>query len=95
MLSPVETEESPTENENIRTDSTKTKITAKQNAISTATQNTQNSNNKTESDTTDKRKLPITIILADSMVKDIKGCKCQVIPAKLSRSISVVQKLRT
>ena len=37
--SPLETEESPTENENTRTDSPNTKITAKQNAINTATQN--------------------------------------------------------
>ena len=47
----------------------------KQNAINTATQNTKNSNDKTESDTPDKRKLPVTVTvtLGDSMVKDIKG----------------------
>ena len=73
--SPLETEASPTENENTRTDSPNTKVTAKQNAINTATQNTQNSNDKTESDTPDKRKLPVTVILGDSMVKDIKGWK--------------------
>ena len=33
----------------------------------------QNSKDKTESDTPDKRKLPVTVILGDSMVKDIKG----------------------
>ena len=37
--SPLESEESPTENKNTRTDSPNTKITAKQNAINTATQN--------------------------------------------------------
>ena len=73
--SPLETEESPTENENPRTDSLNTKVTAKQNAFNTATQNTQNSNDKTESDTPDKRKLLVTVILGDSMVKDFKGWK--------------------
>ena len=60
--SPLETEKSPTRNENTRTDSPGTKITAKQNAINTATQNIQNSNDKTESDTPDKRMLPVTVI---------------------------------
>ena len=73
--SPFETEESLTENENTRTDSPNTEITAKQNSITTATQNLQNSNDKTESDTSDKRKLPVTVILGDFMVKDIKGWK--------------------
>ena len=63
--SPLETEESPNENENTRTDSPNTKVTAKQNTINTAAQNTQNSNNKTKSDTPDKRKLPVTVILGD------------------------------
>ena len=70
--SPLETEESPTENENKRTDSPNTKVTAKQNAFNTITQNTQNSNDKTESDTPDRRKLLVTVILGDSMVKDFK-----------------------
>ena len=35
----------------------------------------QNSNAKTESDTPDKRKLPVTIILGDPMVKGNKGWK--------------------
>ena len=70
--SPLETEESPTENENKRTDSPNTKVTAKQNAFNTITQNTQNSNDKTESDTSDRRKLLVTVILGDSMVKDFK-----------------------
>ena len=73
--SPLETEESPTENENTRTDSPNTEITAKQNAINTATQNLQNSNNKSESDTPDKKKLPVTVIPGDSMINDIKGWK--------------------
>ena len=73
--SPLETEESPTENENTRTDSPNTKIAGKQNAINTATQNIQNSNDKTENDTPDKRKLPVAIILDDATVKDIKGWK--------------------
>ena len=47
----------------------------KQNAINTATQNKQNPNGKPESDTPDKRKLSVTIKLADSKVKDIKGWK--------------------
>ena len=72
---PLENEESPTENENTRTDSPNTEITVKQNAINTATQNLQNSNNKTKSDTPNKRKLPVTVILGDSMVKDIKARK--------------------
>ena len=63
--SPLENEESPTENENTRTDSPNTKVTAKQNTIKTVTQNTQNSNDKTKSDTPDKRKLPVTVILGD------------------------------
>ena len=71
--SPLETEGSPTENENTKSDSPNTKETGKQKAINTAPQNTKNSNNKTESDTPDKRKLPVTVILGDSMVKDIKG----------------------
>ena len=45
--SPLETEESPTENENTKSNSPNTKVTAKQNTINTATQNTQNSNDKT------------------------------------------------
>ena len=67
--SPLETEESPTENE-IQELTQQT-----QNAINSATQNTQNSNDKTESDTADKRKLPVTVILGDSMAKEIKGWK--------------------
>ena len=87
--SPLETEESPTENENTKSDSPNTKVTAKQNAINTATQNIQNSNDKTQSDTPDKRMLPVTVILVDSMVKDIKGCKmsnctCKVVVKHLS-----------
>ena len=73
--SSLETEESPTENENARTDSLNTKVTAKQNAVNTATQNMQSSKDKTESDTPDKRKLPVTVTFGDSMVKDIKGWK--------------------
>ena len=71
----LETEEGPTKNKNTRTDSPNTKVTVKQNAINTAAQNKQNSNDKTESDTLDKRKLPVTILLGDSMVKDIKDWK--------------------
>ena len=71
--SPLETEESPTENENTRTDSPNTKITAKQNAINTATQNKQNSNGTP--DIPDKRKLPVKVMIGDSMAKGIKGWK--------------------
>ena len=63
--SPLETDESPF--------SPNTEITAKQNTINTATQNLQNSNNRTESDTPEKRKFPVTVTLGDSMVMDIKG----------------------
>ena len=82
--SPLETEESPTENENTKSDSPNTKVTAKQNAINTATQNTQNSNDKTESDTPDKRKVPVTVILGDSMRRTLKAGKCHAVLAKLS-----------
>ena len=73
--STLETEECPTENENTRTDSPNTEITAKQNAINTATQNIQNSDDKTESDTPDERKLRVTVILGNSMVKDNRDWK--------------------
>ena len=66
--SPIETENSATENENAKSDSPNTKVTGKQKAINTATQNTQNPNDKTESDTPDKRKLPVTVMFGDSMV---------------------------
>ena len=72
---PLETEESPTENGNTRTDSANTKITAKQNVIHAATQNIKNFNDKTESDTPDKRKLPVSVIQGDSMIKEIKDWK--------------------
>ena len=48
--SPLETEENPTGNGNARIDSPNAKVTAKQKAINAATQNIQNSNDKTESD---------------------------------------------
>ena len=65
-----------TEIENTKSDSPNTKVTGKQKTINTATQNTQNSNDKTESDTPeDKRKLPVTAILGDSMIKGIKDWK--------------------
>ena len=54
--------------------------------MNTTTQNIQNSNNKTESDTLDKRNLPITVILSDSMVKNIKDLKI------LSRTCKVLLK---
>ena len=84
--SPLETEDSPTKNENTRPDSPNTKITAKQNGINTATQNTQNSNDKTESDTLEKRKLPVSVIRGYFMVKDIKSWKMS------SRTCKVVVK---
>ena len=73
--SPLETEENPIDNVNIRTDSPNAKVTAKRNAINTATPNIQNSNDKTESDTTERRKLPVTMILGDNMIMDIKRLK--------------------
>ena len=62
---------------------TNTKVTIKENVVNTATQNTQNSNDKSESDTSDMRKLPVTVKLGDSMVKYIKGWKCQVVLVEL------------
>ena len=72
--SPLKTEENPNDSKNTRTNSLK-KVIAKQNPINTATQNMQNSNDKAEIDTLDKTKLPVTVIVYDSMVKDTKGCK--------------------
>ena len=72
-LKTLKTEESPTENKNTRTDSTNTEMTAKQNAINKATQNLQNSNDKTKSETPDKKKFPVTVIFGDYMANDIKG----------------------
>ena len=64
--SALETEDNPTDNRNTRTDSLNKKVTAKQNAINTATQNIQKSNDKTENDTPEKRELPVTVILGNS-----------------------------
>ena len=72
--SPLKTEENPNDSKNTRTNSLK-KVIAKQNPINTATQNMQNFNDKAEIDTLDKTKLPVTVIVYDSMVKDTKGCK--------------------
>ena len=47
---PLETEQSPTENENARNDSPNTETTTKQHAINTATQNLQNPNDTTKSE---------------------------------------------
>ena len=80
MLSPLETEESRAENENKRTDSPNTEITAKQNTINTATQNLQNSNEKTESD---KRKLKLLSYLVVLWVRTLKAGKCQAVLTKL------------
>ena len=55
----------------------------------------QNSNDKTECDTPDKRKLPVTVILGDSMVKDIKGWKMSSRTRKVVVKHLAVQKLRT
>ena len=52
--------ETPTENGNVKLTHKIKKVTAKQNAINTATQNIRNSSDKTESDTTDIRKLLVT-----------------------------------
>ena len=52
--------ETPTENGNVKLTHEIKKVTAKQNAINTATQNIRNSSDKTESDTTDIRKLLVT-----------------------------------
>ena len=65
LCSTLESEESPTENGNTRINSPNVKVTARQNAINTATQNMQNFKEKTESDTLENRKLPVTVILGD------------------------------
>ena len=65
LYSTLESEESPTENGNTRINSPNVKVTARQNAINTATQNMQNFKEKTESDTLENRKLPVTVILGD------------------------------
>ena len=65
LYSTLESEESPTENGNTRINSPNVKVTARQNAINTATQNTQNFKEKTESDTLENRKLPVTVILSN------------------------------
>ena len=65
LYSTLESDESPTENGNTRINSPNVKVTARQNAINTATQNTQNFKEKTESDTLENRKLPVTVILGD------------------------------
>ena len=72
--SPLKTEENPNDSKNTRTNSLK-KVIAKQNLINIATENIQNSNDEAEIDTPDKTKLPVTVILYDSMVKDTKGWK--------------------
>ena len=73
--STLESEDSPTENGNTRINLPNAKVTARQNAINTATQNMQNFKEKTERDIPENRKLPVTIILGDYMVNDIKGWK--------------------
>ena len=65
LYSTLESEESPTENGNTRINSPNVKVTARQNAVNTATQNMQNFKEKTESDTLENRKLPVTVILGD------------------------------
>ena len=69
LYSTLESEESPTENGNTRINSPNVKVTARQNAINTATQNMQNFKEKTESDTLENRKLPVTVILGDIWLK--------------------------
>ena len=61
LYSTLESEESPTENGNTRINSPNVKVTAMQNF-----------QEKTESDTLENRKLPVTVILGDYMVKDGK-----------------------
>ena len=65
LCSTLESEESPTENGNTRINSPNVKVTARQNAVNTATQNMQNFKEKTESDTLENRKLPVTVIVGD------------------------------
>ena len=84
----ITSRENPTDNGNVTNDSQNKKETAKQNIINTVTQNIENP--KVETDTTGMRKLLVTLILGDSMVKDIKGLKM----SSRTRKIEV-QKLRT
>ena len=86
----ITSRENLTDNENVTNDSQNKKETVKQNINNTATQNIENSSDKTETDTTDMRKLLVTLILGDSMVKDIKGWKMSSSTRKIE-----VQKLRT
>ena len=86
----ITSRENPTDNGNVTNDSQNKKETAKQNIINTVTQNIENPSDKIEIDTTGMRKLLVTLILGDSMVKDIKGLKM----SSRTRKIEV-QKLRT
>ena len=65
LYSTLESEESPTENGNTRINSPNVKVTARQNAVNTPTQKMQNFKEKTENDTLENRKLPVTVILGD------------------------------
>ena len=69
----ITSREKPTNNGNVTTDSLNKKTTARQNASKATTQNIQNSSDKSEIDTSDKRKLSVTLIRGYSM--GIKSCK--------------------
>ena len=71
--SPLQSEENPTDNGRTRTDSPDTKVTAKQNSVNTTTQNVQSSNNIKWYK--GRRKFPVTAIIGNSMVKDMKDWK--------------------
>ena len=89
--SPLESEESPTENKNTRTDSPNTKITAKQNAINTATQNKQNSNGHRIYRTRGSSQLQSCLVIP--WLRALKAGKYHAVLAKLSFNILAVQKL--
>ena len=93
--SPLETEESPTENENARTDSPNTKVMVKQNAINTATQNTKILMIKLKVIQQARRSSQLPLHLVILWLKTLKAEKCQAVLAKLTLNSLTVQKLRT
>lgn len=68
----LESVDFPAINRKETTKSLKKKVTAKQNVINTVNQNIQNSNDRSERETSDKKKLPVTVVLGDFMVKGWK-----------------------
>ena len=97
--SQLETEENPTDNKNITTDSLNKKITASQNAINKANQNVQNSSIKLKEmhRTKGSSQLPSHLLTLwfKGILWTLKAGKCQAVIARLWWNISEVKKLRT